>query len=369
MDESPNNNRFMDSLLFRFLKGDTTAAEEEKVSEWRASAPENEQYFLELDGLLSLTAGAFDPGAESEEPPSGEELLGLGVGGSSAPSGRAAPHLRPDRGRGHDRGRDRDRGRVRDPSRGVWLMGGVGATAAAILLLLFSQPDPNASADLLSLGVDEFATGATDVATVQLRDGTIVRLAPRSRLRLSGSVNEREVMLDGRAYFAVAKMDGHPFTVKTRGGDAVVLGTRFEAEAMGDELRVLVVEGSVALAASGNRVELVAGEMARAVEGAVSAAVSVPDPQRNIAWVGDFLVFQRTPVRDVATEIRQHFDIEVDVLGDDLDEHTVTAWFADPTVESVIRVVCKVLAAECTLNDARVEIDLNPTTAARSVLP
>lgn len=204
-------------------------------------------------------------------------------------------------------------------------------------------------------------TGSNDVATVQLRDGTIVRLAPQSRLRLTGSAGEREVTLDGRGYFVVAKMEGYPFSVKTRGGDAVVLGTRFEAEARGEELRVMVVEGRVALAAAGNRVELDAGEMARAVEGAVSDAVHVPDPEATLEWVGNFLVFQRAPVEEVAADIRRHFGIQVRVVGEQPGTHTVTAWFTDPTAEDVLRVTCKVLAAVCSLEEARATIDLTAT--------
>lgn len=367
MDESPEDNRFMDYLLFRSLKGTATTAEEEKVCEWRATAPENASYYRELGRLLDVTSQAHgEPAVDVGDPPSALELAGQykRAGHGDRVDGR--PTRLPRSARSADSARTASARKGRAIR---WLTAGLGASVAAMLLVFSLQTGPATPADLLSLGVNEFATGVNDVATVQLRDGTILRLAPRSRLRLTGSTNEREVTLDGRAYFAVAKMEGRPFTVKTRGGDAVVLGTRFEAEASGDDLRVLVVEGRVALAASGSRVELGAGEMARAVEGAISAAVHVPDPLLSIEWVGDFLVFQRTPIEDVADDIRQHFDIEVELIGDDLDAHTVTAWFADPTAENVIRVVCKVLAAECTVDPSRATIDFTSPIAARSVLP
>lgn len=346
MDPSPESSRFMDHLLFRSLKADTTPAERDKVREWLRESPDNRSYYREVARLLELTNDAYtSPDEDSGPPPSGRELIEIGQAG-------AGPASR------------RDEGAVRFARRPRWLWwlsgGMVGTVAASALIFLSLNGWPVSSHGLLSLGVDEFVTGPSDVATVQLRDGTIVRLAPQSRLRLTGSPGEREIALDGRAYFVVAKLDGHPFRVKTRGGDAVALGTRFEAEVSGEELRVMVVEGHVALAAAGNRVELTAGEMARAVEGAVSDAVHVPDPEATLDWVGNFLVFQRAPIEEVAAEINGHFGIQVDVNGEQLRAHTVTAWFADPTAEDVLRVVCKVLMAVCTLEDTRAMIDLTP---------
>ncbi|MGH9160330.1 MAG: hypothetical protein ACRD2X_10140, partial [Vicinamibacteraceae bacterium] len=60
-------------------------------------------------------------------------------------------------------------------------------------------------------------------------------------------------------------------------------------------------------------------------------------------------------------ELRRHFGIQVHVVGEKSGTHTVTAWFTDPTEEDVLRVVCKVLAAVCSLDDARATIDLTPT--------
>lgn len=353
MRDEPNYNRFMDYLLFRSLKGETGAAEEEKVLEWRRSAPENEAHYSELERLLALTADAYRRPDEHVRPrPDATELVRRAEASGEAADRAAGPEL----GSGQRR------------RWGFWL-GGAIAAVAAVALLMVLQPSPPPR-ELLSFGVDEFATGANDVATVQLQDGTIVRLAPRSRLRLTGSAGEREVTLDGRAYFVVASMEGLPFTVKGRAGDAVVLGTRFEVEAREDELWLLVVEGRVALSAPGSRVEVGAGEMARTVQGALSAPVRVPDAHRMLEWTDNFLVFQRTPIQEVAAEIERHYGIRVEVIGRDLARQTVTAWFADAAFEDVMRVVCKVLTATCSKDEGKATIDLSHSSplSRRSLL-
>jgi ferric-dicitrate binding protein FerR (iron transport regulator) len=334
----------MDVLLFRSLKGDTSASEEEVVLAWRRAAPENESSFEELARLLELTADV-DAEQATRPRPVAAELIALAEAGEASSVGPG-----------------------RTPSwrarRRAWLPAVVGAAVAAAVAVVIARPGAGPRADdPLGFGVREFATGATEAATVHLRDGTVVRLAPRSRLRLTGAPGEREVTLEGRAYFAVAKMPDLPFTVKSNGGEAVVLGTRFEADASGEELRLLVVEGSVALGLAGNQVRLKAGEMARSVEGAVSAPVKVEDIPPMLEWLGDFLVFQETPIPQVATELAQHFNVRVEVVGEDPERQTVTAWFGDSSIQDVLRVVCRVLAAECTIDGARVRIDLNPAVS------
>jgi len=355
VEDASGNNRFMDQLLFRSLKGETTDSEEEALLEWRRSSRENEAQYQELARLLSVVSEGYRELHRNLEPaPRAADLLaeaGIEVGDRKRP----AP---PDRGGSRSGGKS---------FRRFWFAGGVVAAGLAALVVLQSpEPEPETS---LTFGADEFQTGTNDVATISLRDGTVIRLAPRSRLRVTGSIGAREVALDGRAFFAVPRIDGDPFTVRTQAGDAVVLGTRFDAEARGDEIKLLVVEGLVALSSAQERVEVGAGEMGRAVHGAMSEPVRVEDPYRELGWMGDFLVFQRTPIEQVAVEIERHFGIRVEVLGRDLDRLTVTASFTDNGAADVLGVVCRVVTAECSVDGDRATIDLtkNGQTLRRSL--
>lgn len=351
----------MDHLLFRSLKGETTDSEEEALVEWRRAAPENEEQYRDLERLLGVVAEGHQAALDEPGPaPRAAELLReAGVPVPEARFGRVRPSA------GGRSGGGRRRGARFSP---IWLTGGTVAAAALAALFVFHDPAPEAERSL-TFGADEFQTGTNDVATISLRDGTVIRLAPRSRLRVTGSLGAREVTLDGRAFFAVPRIDGDPFTVRTQAGDAVVLGTRFDAEARGDEIKLLVVEGLVALSSAQERVEVGAGEMGRAVHGAMSPPVRVEDPYRELGWMGDFLVFQRTPIAQVATEIERHFGIRVEVIGTGLEGLTVTASFTDNGAADVLGVVCRVVTAECSIDGERATIDLtkNGQTLRRSL--
>lgn len=85
---------------------------------------------------------------------------------------------------------------------------------------------------------------------IQLPDGTSVWLNANTYLRypMVFAENSREIMLDGEAYFEVAK-DKKTFIVKTDKYDVEVLGTTFNVEAYKDKsnFRTMLYEGKVKL--------------------------------------------------------------------------------------------------------------------------
>lgn len=84
---------------------------------------------------------------------------------------------------------------------------------------------------------------------VELPDGTVAWLSPCSRLRFSGSFNEkdRQVELDGATFFDVAKNPDKPFVVSAKQYRVRVLGTKFNisAYAASPEFETDLVEGAV----------------------------------------------------------------------------------------------------------------------------
>src|SRR5262249_8427857 len=156
---------------------------------------------------------------------------------------------------------------IRRPPNGWsrWVPWSIAAAAMVAAVLAARARRPAAAGDA-GTGAD-VVTGANELATVELRDGSVVRLAPSSRLRLSST---RGVELSGRAFFAVARMPGRPFIVRTRFGAAQALSTRFEVATRTDDVKLLVVEGRVALSGPSTRVEVAAGETSAVGHGAPS---------------------------------------------------------------------------------------------------
>lgn len=248
-----------------------------------------------------------------------------------------------------------------------------GVAAAVVLVvgigisIAYLRPDSGALPSL-SFGVNEYHTGAGERSTVRLADGSIVRLAPESRLRFTGSKTAREVELEGRAFFAVAKDPRFPFIVRTRAGDAHVLGTRFDVRVSNGDLRVLVVDGRVEVKVQDQVVELGGGQMTVASDGEEPAVVDV-DVHSMLDWMGQSLVFQDTPLDQAVAEIQSLYGAEIHLRDQDLSTRTITAWFVDEPFDEVMAIICRAVQVKCLIGENSAEItQVRPATTSREAL-
>ena len=318
----------MDELIDRARRGEASADELTRLAVWRAASAENERQYR--DTMRLLDAGRSLAAVAPEVPrPTGNRVLALVRRRERASDARNAGGVR----------------------RWVpWLV----AAAALVIAAVSLRPRDSRDAGIPGWDATEVVTGATELATVQLGEGSVVRLAPSSRLRLLAG-RERAVSLEGRAFFAVQRMPSHPLRVHTAAGDARVLGTRFELAANADGLQLRVVEGRVALSTERERIEVAAGEESGVRNGALSRPTRAP-PAPVAAWVGTFLVFQATPLREVAREIERVYKTPVVIADSALGAETITATFTDRPMREVVNVVCSVLNAKCDVRDGGVRI-------------
>jgi transmembrane sensor len=190
-------------------------------------------------------------------------------------------------------------------------------------------------------------TGVDESVSVALEDGTVVRLAPNSRLEF-GQGSGRTVDLTGRAFFAVARRDGDPFKVRLPQRTITVLGTRFDVEGRDGRTRVAVVEGEVRI--SGDGPELTARRDL--------VIQRVDDIYGTIDWLGGFLAFETTPLAEVAEEIRDRFGLRIAIADSVLSARTMTGWFTDQTPGGMIAAICTAVGAVCTIDGRDVRMDL-----------
>jgi len=321
----------MDQLILRVVQGHASRAEEAELLQWRQASPDNEQYYRQLVRLLKEAESAVWERVPKVVPPAAS----------------FTNSQRPARSR---------RSRFR---RGA-LGGAVAAlaTAATLLFVLLRSGGIEEQVGPLLFGTGEVATGAAETATVTLGDGTIVRLAPDSRLRITQQPGSREVWLEGRAFFAVVSQGNNPFRVRTHAGDAVVLGTRFDLQARRDDLQLLVVEGAVNLDSHGVAIDVTGNQVARVKDDGPPVREDVDESfvAEERKWLGNFLVFEDTPLSQAAGEISSHYGVPVEILDDTLATVTVSGMFADEELDDVIAALCRAVSAYCSVQPAGVKI-------------
>ncbi len=199
------------------------------------------------------------------------------------------------------------------------------AVAAAVVLALGLIAGP-----FLLRNEGDYRTQVGEQRSFKLDDGSMLYLNTQSRAQVVYSKNAREVrLLGGEALFVVAPDDRRPFTVQTGAVTIQALGTQFNVYRRRDAITVSVAEGRVkvfsgqgrqppqvstdALSSSATAV-LEAGEEAKVSRDNRIAKRAVRDLGSALAWRQRRLVFEATPLEDVAREFnrynRAQFQIE-----------------------------------------------------------
>jgi transmembrane sensor len=221
-----------------------------------------------------------------------------------------------------------------------------------------------------------------------LPDGSTIDLNARSKVRVRFSEQGRHVdLLEGQALFRVAKDKARPFIVAVNGTRVRAVGTQFDINQRKRGVVVTVVEGTVAVSgraaaappgtdrSAGQPAQLPASPSAPAststtastrphsaisaetgeilldagqqmtVSPAASTANSVDaqsSPHRvdvdiATAWTRRRLVFETTPLEDVAAEFNRNSERVLVIEGNGLDDFHVSGAFSSTDVEPFLR--------------------------------
>ena len=304
--------------------GEATEEERAALTRWRAARPANDAEFRRQQAAWKRLGEIAGDAASDSTSPMDERLPPAGRHPSTEgrrPSTAVRTHPRR-------------------------LLGVVSLAAAVLVTIVAIRPLPFGPART-PLGAEDVVTGPNEVVTLTLRDGTVVRLGPESRLSFSAAEGPRDVLLEGKAYFAVPRMQKDPFRVHTQGGDVKVLGTRFEVQARGAEVQIVVVEGEVEAGAPDNRVSIRRGQMGRLDEATAPVLEPVDNVYLATAWIGEFIAFESTPLRDVVSELEARFELRIEIGDEALASRTVSGMFINQTPAEMIANICLAVDAQC----------------------
>jgi transmembrane sensor len=191
-----------------------------------------------------------------------------------------------------------------------WLWGAGGLAAGVVGVALVSS--------WLYLRPPTYITGSGEQRVVTLTDGSTVNLDARTRIRVRYSDTQRDIdLLEGQAFFTVAKQPDRPFIVHSDATEVRAVGTQFDVYRRKNATVVTVVEGRVAVEESAaptkvsvssspeSAIVVSAGEQVIASVGAVEKPVPF-DAHKAIAWSQGKLVFDSVPLGEVIEDFNRY---------------------------------------------------------------
>jgi transmembrane sensor len=187
---------------------------------------------------------------------------------------------------------------------------------------------------------------------VTLPDNSVVTLKQGGILAYHKSFNEenRDIVLQGEAFFEVARNEQKPFIINAEDVSVKVLGTSFYVKS-GKTAYVAVVTGKVQMALSkdtARKLILTPGETGQLKGDAL--AEDATDVYDLMYWKTGNLNFTGVPLTEVAARLDKIFSESVrlsDVMPADARSQVVNITFNRQTLEEMLQELC--LVTQCTL--------------------
>ena len=204
------------------------------------------------------------------------------------------------------------------------------AAAAAVVLgvmvtshwILGSSNDSPLIAENESAGqsaVLEYVAPVDSPMHIVLVDGTEITLNQNSRLTLGAGYNvtERNVTLDGEAYFDVAKSEKR-FAVTAGDKRYIVHGTSFNILSFNEDKYSIVTlhTGKLEAEIDAQSYMLKPGEELRVDDNTKSISKHVVQTENSISWMENRLTFSRLPLKFVARQIEHKYNVKINMHPD-----------------------------------------------------
>jgi ferric-dicitrate binding protein FerR (iron transport regulator) len=205
----------------------------------------------------------------------------------------------------------------------------------------------------------EITAPAWTRAQFSLPDGTTGWLNSKSSIKYAGNfAGNRQVELNGEAYFDVKKDQDNPFLVSTGGIQLEVLGTRFNVSSYHDEKEVEVVleEGSLRFINLSTEQSQIMNPNDLIIYDRTlkSMSSSVVQTKKYLAWTEGALIFRNDPIDVIARRIGRWYNADVEIAGNIDSNLRLRATFFDENLEEVLKILKISLPIDYRIQDAAI---------------
>lgn len=182
-----------------------------------------------------------------------------------------------------------------------------------------------------------------------LDDGTCIWLNKKSTISYNKGFGKenREITLDGEAYFDVVKNTAVPLIIHASGIDIEVKGTVFNVNAYqeNDGVAVALVRGAISVTDRNNTKNSVLLKpndklvffKNPTIESAFNITSLKPEViLKEASWTTDTLVFNKEKLVDLALKLEKKYDLRIEIRSDKLKEKRFSGTFTNETIHQAL---------------------------------
>ncbi|MBQ7531253.1 MAG: FecR domain-containing protein [Paludibacteraceae bacterium] len=214
----------------------------------------------------------------------------------------------------------------------------VALSAALGWSLLRQQP---AGTDM-PMGDFVVSTGMGEHSHVTLPDGTLLTLNAQTTVRYNLLSGTRHAVVDGEAFFEVARDTLHPFIVQAAQAQVTCLGTAFNVRHYADEnnVAVVLVEGKVRVSA--NEAEVTMEPDSRVLYDCNTRTLSKHSVQSSdyTCWLSGEVKYNNQTLEEIAAELSRNYNIAMVITNDELKHERFTGYLGRSSLRNILDVLC-----------------------------
>lgn len=224
-----------------------------------------------------------------------------------------------------------------------WLAAAVTVIIALSAALVWSLSDScNASTGLQHAGDIVISTGMGEHSHVTLPDGTVLTLNALTTVRYNTQGDKRHALVDGEAYFEVARDEEHPFVVQASEADITCLGTAFNVRNYADEGNVSVVLNNGKVRVSAREADVTMEPDSRVVMDRQTLALSkhTVNASDYTAWLNGEVKYNNQTLEDIAAELSRNYNISMVITSDELKHERFNGYLGRSSLRNILDVLC-----------------------------
>ncbi|MDT0644528.1 FecR domain-containing protein [Zunongwangia sp. F363] len=188
-------------------------------------------------------------------------------------------------------------------------------------------------------------SGNAEKKEVQLQDGSKVTLNSNSRITYFKTFREkREVILEGEAFFKVARNPDKPFTITTGTVKTTVLGTSFNINAYEHNLvKVSVNTGKVKVESDkSSEMAMLSKDQRVLFKDGYPEAIHKGISEDLSAWTKNIILLDNTSLAETAKILKNWYGIKIDIDEKTLENLTISGKFQNENPQDILRSIALV---------------------------